>query len=362
VTPDAQAKTHFVIVDCVGISDTELADTQPLERKKSVSFKALLEHVAQGGTDPDLLSSLASRLARLQRQCGPTEDQRIAEVSDGVPLGDITHAIIEALDPDRHREEARSRFAVPDGEEPTEEQIEEAREDLCRKAVEPLATKPPLRELLLIIKQQFEQILDEISVDHLLFAGTSEEAKKRAKDLTQSFEQFLEENRDEIDALQFFYSQPYDRRLRYKDIKALAQAIELPPRSWTPERLWRAYEILDRGKVRGSAQRVLTDLVSLVRFALHQEVELAPYPDHVQGRFDGWLLQQENRGRRFTPQQKKWLEMIRDHIATSLEMDIDDFGYTPFVEQGGLGRAVEVFGGPPALRSVLDELNQELAA
>ena len=52
--------------------------------------------------------------------------------------------------------------------------------------------------------------------------------------------------------------------------------------------------------------------------------------------------------------------MIRDHIATSLEMQMDDFGYTPFAEQGGLGRAVQVFG--PRLRGIIQELNEALAA
>src|SRR5436190_10038614 len=91
VTPDAHAKTHFVIVDCVGISETPLADTQPLERKKTVSFKALLEHVAMGGSDPDVLSSLASRLSRLAKDCGPEEHARIREASGGVDLAPIAH-------------------------------------------------------------------------------------------------------------------------------------------------------------------------------------------------------------------------------------------------------------------------------
>ena len=53
----------------------------------------------------------------------------------------------------------------------------------------------------------------------------------------------------------------------------------------TPEKLWQAYEQFDRSKVRGSGQRVLTDLVSLVRVALHQDTELVPYPDQVRERY-----------------------------------------------------------------------------
>ena len=94
-----------------------------------------------------------------------------------------------------------------------------------------------------------------------------------------SFQAFIEEHKDEITALQVLYSRPYAQRLRFADIKALAEAIQAPPRNWTPETLWRAYETLDKSKVRGSGTRMLTDLVSLVRFAIGQDDELVPFSD-----------------------------------------------------------------------------------
>jgi len=65
VTPDARAKTHFIIVDAVGLSEQEMTDTRPLDRQRTVSFQRLLDAVAFGNREPDVLSSLASRLARL---------------------------------------------------------------------------------------------------------------------------------------------------------------------------------------------------------------------------------------------------------------------------------------------------------
>ncbi|MBI4519448.1 MAG: restriction endonuclease subunit R, partial [Gemmatimonadetes bacterium] len=218
-----------------------------------------------------------------------------------------------------------------------------------------------LRTLLEDLKRKFEQIIDEVSQDTLLEAGHSEEARQKARTLVTSFEQWIAEHRDEIDALQVFYSQPYGRRLRFTDIKALAEAIKAPPRSWTPDLLWRAYQILERDKVRGaSGKRLLTDIVSLIRFAIHREDELVPYAARVRERFSQWLAQQTGQGRHFTDEQTRWLEMIRDHLATSVEIDTEDFSYTPFVEAGGLGKAREVFG--PSLRPLLDELNTVVAA
>jgi len=109
-----------------------------------------------------------------------------------------------------------------------------------------------------------------------------------------------------------------------------------------------------------SAERRLTDIVSLIRFALEKDEQLVPFSSRVEERFTNWLAQQQNTGRVFTDVQQRWLEMIRDHVAQSLEIDIDDFSYTPFVEEGGLGKAVQVFG--EELRPLIQELNEVLAA
>ena len=101
VTPDARAKTHFVIVDCVGITECGQDDTQPLERNKTVAFKTLLRHVASGGTDPHKLSSLASRLARLDKRLDEPARARIRQLGDGADLASIGGAIVAALDPDQ---------------------------------------------------------------------------------------------------------------------------------------------------------------------------------------------------------------------------------------------------------------------
>ena len=358
VTPDAGAKTHFVLIDCVGISETKMADTQPLERNKAVAFKSLLQRVGMGGTDPDHLSSLASRLARLDKRCSSKEAKQISDASGGLALTDITHAIVEALDPDRQVDKARLDNGLGAKAEPTEEQIAVASKELLRAAAKPIAENPNLRNLLVDLKKSFEQIIDEVSKDELLGTGFSVE---KARGIIESFEQFLEENKDEIDALQFFYSQPYRERLRYSDIKAIHERISAPPRNWTEKKLWEAYQLVEANKVRGaSAERRLTDIVSLIRYALHKDDELVPFSGKVHERFDNWLAQQENEGRTFDDDQRRWLEMIRDHIATSLEMDLGAFEYTPFVEEGGLGRATQVFGKD--LRTLLDELNGVLAA
>ena len=169
---------------------------------------------------------LAGRLARLDRQCGSEERKRIAEASGGASIGAISHAIVDGLDPDRQVAAAGSMFDVPAGNEPTEQQVERAATTLLKQAAEPIATRPRLRQLLQDIKRKLEQLIDDISVDELIEAGASEEARQKAKSLVDSFERFIADNKDEIDALQFFYGTPYARRLRFSDLKALANEIQ----------------------------------------------------------------------------------------------------------------------------------------
>ena len=363
VTPDATAKTHFLIIDCVGVTESNLSDTQPLERKKTTPLKKLFEHIAMGGTDPDTVSAIASRLARLDKQCDSEQRTKIGEVSGGATLQEISKAIVSALDPDHQIAEAKKTYGLGQEETPTEEQVKATGAKLIKAAVEPLATQPKFRTHLLDLRRQLEQVIDEVSKDKLIpeETGMSAAAKEKAQELVKSFEQYLAEHKDEIEALQFFYSVPHKERLRFSDIKAIAEAIKAPPRSWTPEKLWHAYELLEKDKVRGaSAGRLLTDIVSLVRFALHQEDKLVPHADRVRERFSNWMAQQANAGHQFDGEQIRWLEMMRDHVATSLEIEVSDFDDTPFVQEGGLGKANQVFGKD--LPKILKQLNEVLAA
>lgn len=158
--------------------------------------------------------------------------------------------------------------------------------------------------------------------------------------------------------MQILYSCPWKNRLTHKQLKELASAIQRPHPFWTPETLWRAYKQLDRSKVNGSGQRVLTDLVSLVNYAIGNDPDSRSYPDKVREHFASWLSEQEQLGAGFTDEQLQWLHHTAEHIATSLEITTDDFDYVPFSDHGGLGRAWQLFGD--TLPQILSELNERL--
>ena len=357
VTPDAEFKDHFVIVDAVGVCESDKTDSRALERKRTTPFDKLLYSIALGNRDEDALSSLAGRLARLEREIDDKARSEIKTVSQGQSLPVLVNRLLDALDPDRKEEKARELFKT---ENPSEAEINQASQELAKTACLPFDNSK-LRETLIDIKRRSEQVIDTISQDELLFAGSDEKAKDRARNIIQSFKQFIEDNKSELTALQLIYSKPYGKRhLTYEQIKELAEAIQKPPYHLAPEQLWRAYEQLEKSKVRGAGPQILlTDIVSLLSFYLGEVEVLEHFSETINRRFASWITEQEKAGNRFTPEQMDWLLMMKEHIATSLGIEMKDFEYTPFHEKGGPAGVYKLFGNK--LYEIIQELNEALA-
>lgn len=363
VTHDAPTKTGFVVVDCVGVMDSKKSDP-PMDRKRTVSFEKLLELVRAGNRDEDVLMTLAARLDRMERQL--TDDQRatVESASHGVPLRDLLAGIIDRLDPDKQEEHVRAAFGLAEDATPTAEQLKEVGVTLREEAAAPIAYNPELCEVLLEVRKAQEVLIDPNTQDELKSARFRPDLAidhEADKELVSAFEAFCKEHRDRLDALTVLYSRPYAQRLTRAQLLELIAAIKRPPRSWTSEELWAAYERVAKGRVRGaSGGKMLTDVISLARHALGVDTELVSYADQASARFDNWMAQQANSGRSFTAEQRVWLELIRDRIVVDLEVRRDDLDETPFAERGGLGTAWNLFGD--ALDEIVETLNKELVA
>ena len=252
--------------------------------------------------------------------------------------------------------------------------------------------KPALRDLLAKVKQESEQTIATSVIDEVIEQGFSGAAKDKAAALAKSFRDYIEQHQAEITALQILYSRPYAQRLTEKMLKELEKKLREQHAAWTEDNLWNAFAATAPDKVKGRTQAGrFADLVSLVRFALEQQPVLKPFADSVNERFEQWLERRSgvpplnppnteqaassfehaipaNDPKRrdaaststFTPEQLAWLKLIRDHIATSLSIELDDLDYTPFNQEGGLGKAHQLFGDQ--LPKLLEELNETLAA
>ena len=120
------------------------------------------------------------------------------------------------------------------------------------------------------------------------------------------------------------------------------------------EALWFAYQRRFPNRVQGNVER-RTDLISLIRFAIGESNFLEPFSVTINRNFEEWL-----EGKDFNSEQHEWLEMIRDHIATSLDIRMDDFEYTPFAELGNGAKVYQLFGDE--LDDILKNLTEKLVS
>jgi type I restriction enzyme R subunit len=396
---DARAKTHFVIVDAVGVCESDKTDSRPLEKKPNVKFDQLLLGVALGKRDEDTLTSLAGRLARLDRELDPAQRSEVTELAGGRTVAQMSATLLRAIDPDAIAERATGKpGSSPD--EVTAEKFAAAKNQLIVEACAPFDA-PALRETLVKLKQLNEQTIDTVTADVVTHQGFDAAARERAAGLLKSFREYIEQHKAEITALQILYSRPYKQRLTEPMLKELEAKLKQPFGNDPVNTLWHAFELADsritptlkpssplpggEGKGEGepalarsaappllgsqaegerkssrSAVHRFADLVALVRFALEQQPVLAPFADSVSERFNEWLMDKAKAGVKFDAEQLAWLNLIRDHIATSLSIEPDDLELSPFNTRGGLGKAHQLFG--EQLPQLLNELNEALAA
>ena len=145
-------------------------------------------------------------------------------------------------------------------------------------------------------------------------------------------------------------------------LETLHDHLSQPPLMLTTERLWSAYARVQTSAVKGAdRKRQLTDLVSLVRFALGLDSELKPFADEVDKRFQAWIFRHNaQRGTAFTPEQTEWLRLMKNHIANSCAICRDDFDYAELADKGGLQKAWHLFD--KELDILMNEMNVELVA
>ena len=354
LTPDATHKERFVIVDAVGVTEHEFVDATPLERTKNVPLKVLLEKAATFTISADETASLASRLARLSREITSSENDELTALA-GMPIQDITQQLIRIADPDTLAGVIQNAPLGKDGKKDTKK----AMSDFIEQIITPIASNPKLRQRLLEIRLSHDLIFDEGNKDELLDARGVVDISK-AKSLVKSWVKYIDDNKNEITAIQMLYSKPKNVSITYKEIKELAERIRRPNPTWTVDVLWNAYLALEPAKVRKSAVHTTTDLVSLVRFTLGQMNELVPYAHLVEERYAGWLLMQENMGVKFNDNQKWWLDRIKDAISQSAHFDAKDLDMSPFSERGGTDGAINEIG--VSIVQLVSSLNENLAS
>ena len=339
VTPNAEVKNHFYLVDAVGVTESKKTISQPIERKKTTSFKKLLEEIAQGAIDEDTLSSFAGRLSRIEANLEKEDLKKVTEYTDGKTLSQIANDIMNTIDYDLIQEKS-------------EKEVEAIRDEV----VKPF-NQPALRQLLLDLATKSRLVIDVYSTDEVL---TSDFSLNKAQETVDSFSKFINENKDRIEALSIIYNTQYKTRpLTYEKIRDLSDklAAAIPPLEVSG--IWHAYQLISKDKVRNTKDpaKLLTNLVQLVRFAIGQDEFLEDFSSVANSRFELWKGRQIKRGIEFTSEQQELLEIIKDYIVANAFVNSDDM-QDALADKGGIFKARQTFGQD--LDNMLEDLSLAL--
>ena len=238
-----------------------------------------------------------------------------------------------------------------------EKVIKERHSGLIEKAASYFNGK--FNELLENIRKVHEQIIDEFNTDKVIFAGPAIKNHEIAASVVNDFKSWIEDHRNEVEALQIFYGQPYQRRdLTFRMVRELSDRLIADKPSLAPLHVWKAYEQLE--KAIGTPKDEITALVSLIRRIAGIDKALTSFDLTVDRNFKDWIFRKQAGALKFNEEQINWLRMIKDHIASSVHIDYDDLDYTPFDARGGKGRMWQLFGSDS--EKIIAEMNEFLAA
>lgn len=362
VTPSAtSAKTHYVIVDAIGVTKSLKTSSSQLDTKKSVSFRDLAMGVMMGQSDTDTVSSFASRLKRLDIALEPDQHAAVEKATGGVPLSELVKRLFTAIDADLVHESACQLEGISIDETPSDASVKKAQHKRVKEASKWLSGE--LITKLEAIRRETEQKIDHLNIDEVTHMGWETDQVEKAESLVNRFREYIEANKDHITALQILYNQPHRRQtLSFAMIKELYEAIKVSRPPLAIFNVWQAYAIID-GVTSNKVEDELTALVSLVRRVVGIDETLTPFDNTVRKNFQDWVFAHNARSKSaFTESQMAWLRLIRDHVTTSFAITADDFELSPFNQFGGLGEAYEVLSEGLDFYDLLNEINIELIA
>jgi type I restriction enzyme R subunit len=317
--------------------------------------------VAMNSRDEDVFVSLANRLTRLDKELTPAEQSRYTECANGTTLRATVQRLLDAFNADAIEERSRKENNLSFADIVTENQIQETQKAMAEEAAEPFYL-PTLRTFVENARKAHDQIIDTVNIDRVNVATWDAQHSENAGKVIVAFRDFINAHKDDIIALSIIYNQSWKNRLLSLEmIEELYAALQKPPHNLNYNLLWQAYETANPGKVKTKRpERMLADIVSLVRFEWGVDNDLRPFSDMVDTNFQGFVFAKNAGNIHFTAEQMNWLRMIKDFIARSLCITHEDMYLSPFNDSGGLGRFYELFGD--GCEELLNEMNLALTA
>lgn len=317
VTPNADNKNCFYIVDAVGVTETDKHIPQPGKdgepRPKILRLDQLLERLSHGEVSDENLALLRDYCATIQKRY---EDNPLFErhlnmfISDyGFSPRGLANNINQSL----------SQNLLPPYENISDENS--ARKNLIFCLMSNLSARKELLEM----HQGYRAVTPQ-NEDEVIYKGFS---KETAKSFIANFEQYLNDNADKIEALRIIYNSE-DTVITYSMLADLQDKLIAENGQFTPDYIWKSYKILNNN---GNVEeldtkkniKALTHLIQLVRFAYHKSNKLVSLIKGYSQRFSLYCGQAQ---RVLTDDQKEIMKQIADYIieegAISIK-ELNDF-------------------------------------
>ena len=298
VTPNAISKDLFYLIDAVGVTEHEMS--VPLiggsDNPLVISLEHLLEQITHGFLPDDHLRLLASRLSRINHKSNEKQRNEFACLTQ-TTIYDLAVSIFNALEND-----SLPPFVHANG-------ANEERKVLVRL----LANNPPARKFLLVLNAGFVKILMP-GEDTLIMKGFSLE---EARSSTKAFEEYIENHKDEIEALRIIYNNRGEP-ITYTLLKDLEGKLNSVHARFNARFLWNAYAIINPKEVvslkDSNEKDALTNLIQLVRYAFRTIPELKSLPSIAAQRFELWCGQHQ---RPLNEKQKEIMRQIVGYIVSN---------------------------------------------
>ena len=314
-------KGHFVVFDCFngtlfeyfkGVADfSELAP-----QRDPVPLAQVIENIYQNTNRDYYLKVLRRRLLRVDREMGGQAREQFAAF---VPDGDLKR-LAEEL-PARIKKDFTATMKL-----------------LRNADFQKLLEDYPRAKRGFMVGYDVQ---DEVSSEVMIRAGA---AYQKPEDYLVAFSRFVQENPEHIEAIRILLERP--KEWRTEVLGDLRQKLALH-RFAEPE-LQKAVALVHH--------KALADIISIIKHAARATEPILSADERARQ-----ALAKVTAGQRFAPEQEKWLDYIRQHLAQNLTLDVADFDAAPIFEQrGGLRQARKIFAAQ--LEPLIRDINAAIAA
>lgn len=284
VTPNANTKECYYIVDGVGVTEHEKIIPHPVINpgpgKKILSLEHLLEHLAHNEVSDENLWLLRDYCSTINRRYednplfGRHLDYFITTYgfAPRTIAGNIQNATDQGL-------LIECQYIDPSHDN-------SARMALISSLISNIAARKKLLEM-----QRGYILNTEEDPDEVIYAGFS---KETAKSFIENFEKYLNNNKDSIEALRIIYNSE-DTIITHEMLSELRDRLLAESRQYGVYQIWKNYKVLDtEGNVDDldvkTNVNALTNLIQIVRYAYGKNQKLTSLINgyHSQGSFKTW--------------------------------------------------------------------------